>query len=203
MTRARVRQPRPTTTLEALPATYWSQMRRVRWPGRPDMLIDHVLVGPSGIYVIRYLPSEPDTPGATTGHGRQRLHDLGAAACTEYADVINDLLPPRYRDRVRPVLCLRGDDERAEEVGGVLVASQSTFEHIVCSSPPVLSTSEVSQAYSSLRASLEQVPPAPDTSRRRLKVALRVAAASVAVAAASVAVLVLGPETIELFVNRG
>ena len=203
MTRARVRGPRPTTTLETLPATYWLQMRRVCWPGRPDMLIDHVLVGPSGIYVIRYLPSEPDRPGATTGRGRQRLHDVGAAACAEYADAISGLLPPRYRDRVRPVLCLRGDDERAEEAGGVLVASLGTFEHIVRSSPPVLSTSEVGQAYSSLKARLEQVPLAPDTSHRRFRVALRVAAASVAVAAASIGVLVLGPETIELFGNRG
>lgn len=203
MTRTEMRRPRPTTTLEALPATYWSQMRRVCWPGRPDMLIDHVLVGPSGIYVIWYLASEPDRPGATKGRGGQRTHDVAAAACAEYIDIISGLLPLRYRDRVRPVLCLGGDDERAEESGGVLVASLGTFEHIVRSSPPVLSTSEVGQAYSSLKARLEQVPPAPDTSRRRFRVARRAAAASVAVAATSIGVLLLGPEVTELFANLG
>ena len=203
MTRKEMRRLRPTAPLEALPATYWSHLRRVCCPGRPDSLIDHVLVGPSGIYVIRYLPSELDRLDAATGRGRQHLHDVGVAACAEYAETISGLLPPRYRDRVRPVLCLRGDDERAGESGGVLVASLGAFEHIVRSSPPVLSTSEVGQAYSSLKAYLEQVPLAPDTSRPRSRVVLRVAAASVAVAAASIGVLFLGPETIELFGNRG
>ena len=68
--------------------------------------------------------------------------------------------------------------------------------------PPVLSTSEVGPATSFLRACLEQVPLAPDASRRRFGIALRVAAASGAVAVASVAVLVLGLETVELFVNH-
>lgn len=203
MTRTETRRARPATALEALPAAYWSQMHRVCWPGRPDMPIDHVIVGPSGIYVIWYLTSEPDRSDARRDRGGPRSQDLGAAACAEYTDVISGLLPPRYRDRVRPVLCLGGDDERAEDSGGVLVASLGTFEHIVRSSPPVLSTSEVGQAYSSLRARLDQVPLVPDTSRRRLRVALRVAAASVAVAATSIGVVILGPDTIELFGSRG
>ena len=199
---ARARGPRasPPMTLDALPEKYWGQLRCVSRPGRPDMLIDHVLVGPRGIYVIRYLPSEPDRPAAaTTGGERQSLYDVGAAACVEQAATISGLLLASYRDRVRPVLCLDGNDERAEEVGGVLVASLGTFEHIVRSSPPILSTSEVARVFSALQARLEQVPVLPGTSRQRFRVALRTAATSIAVAAASVGVLVLGPDTIELF----
>lgn len=196
-------RPRPITTLEALPATYWSQMRRVCWPGRPDVLIDHVLVGPSGIYVICYPTSAPDRPDATRALGGERALDAAVATCAEHTGVIRDLLPPRYRARVRPVLCLGGDGERAEESGGVLLASLGAFEHIVHSSPPVLSTSEVHQANSCLRSRLEQVPPAPDPSRRRFGTALRVAATSLAVATASTGVAVLGAEAIELFGSLG
>ena len=202
MTRTLVPAPRPTTTLEALPKAYWSQMHRVCWPGRPDLLIDHVLVGPSGIYVIRYLPAGLDEGDGTPDHGRQGLHGVGAAACGEYADVVTGLLPPRYRDRGRPVLCLRGGVERAEDVDGVQVTSLGALEHIVRSSTPVLSTSEVRQAFALLRANLVDVPLEASTSRRRLRAALRVAAASVAVAAASVGVLMLGPETMALFATR-
>lgn len=199
MTRTQVRRPRPTAPFAAMPATYWSHLRRVCCPGRPDSLIDHVLLGTSGIYVIRYLPSDLDSLDAATGRLRQHLHDVEAAVCAEYAETIRGLLPPRYRDRVRPALCLLHADERAEESGGTLVASLGTFEHIVRSSPPVLSTSEVSQAYAALKASLEQAPLAPGTSPRRFRATRRVAAASVGVAAASIGVLILGPETIELF----
>ena len=199
MTRTKMRRPRPPVSLEALPATYWSHLWRVRCPGRPDSLIDHVLIGTSGIYVIRYLPSELDRLVAAPSRARQHLHGVPVAVCAEYAETIRSLLPPRYRDRVRPVLCLLDVEERAEESGGTLVASLGTFEHIVRSSPRVLSTSEVGQAYSALKARLEQAPLSPGASPRRFRATLRVAAASVGLAAASIGVLVLGPETIELF----
>lgn len=202
MTGTRTRRPRPTSpsSLEALPAAYWSQMRRVRRPARPDVLIDHVLVGPSGIWVIHYLIAEPEGPGAVSDQEQQRRREVGAAVATEHAEVVSGLLPPRYQDRVHAVLCLPGDDGLAADVHDVLVTALGTFEHIVRASPPVLSTSEVGQAYTCLEARLEHVPLAPDTSRRRLRTALRVAAASVAVAAASFGVVaVLGPETLELF----
>lgn len=202
MTRALVQGPRPTTTLEALPKAYWSQMHRVCWPGRPDLLIDHVLVGPSGIYVVRYLPAELDETGAAPGHDRRGLHGVGAAACVEYADIVTGLLPPRYRDRGRPVLCLRGGVERAEDLDGVQVTTLGALGHIVRSSTPVLSTSEVRQAFALLRANLVDVPLEAGPSRRRLRAALRMAAAPVAVAAASVGVLMLGPETMTLFATR-
>lgn len=199
--RTLVPRPRPAPSLEELPTAYWAQMHRVCSPDRPGVLIDRVLVGPSGIYVIRYLPTEPEQ-ASSAGQGRQGLLSVGTTACAEYADLVTGLLPTRYRDRGRPVLCLRGGAERAGDVDGVLVTTSGALEHIVRSSTPVLSTSEVRQAYVQLRTHLVDVPPEADTSRRRLRAAIRTVAASVAVAAASVGVLMLGPDAMELFAIR-
>ncbi|VXC29026.1 hypothetical protein NOCARDAX2BIS_50049 [Nocardioides sp. AX2bis] len=166
-------------------------MRRVCSPGRPDVLIDHVLVGPSGIYLIRYLTAEPD--GSC----------LDAAALADYAAVVTGLAPPRYRDRCRPVLCVRGGAERADHVDGVLVASVGALEQVVRFATPVLSSSEARQASAVLRRDLIDVPAEAGTSRRRLRALVRMAAASAAVAAVSVGALVLGPEAIELLAGRG
>lgn len=189
--RTLVARPRPAGSLAELPAAYWSQMRRVCSPERPDVLIDHVLVGPSGIYLIRHLPAQPD--GAC----------LDATARADYAAVVAGLAPPRYRDRCRPVLCVRGGVERADHVDGVLVASVGALEHVVRFATPVLSSSEARQAYAVLRAALVDVPPEVDTSRHRLRTLVRMAAASAAVAAVSVGALVLGPEAMELLAGRG
>lgn len=189
--RTLVARPRPAGSLAELPPAYWSQMRRVCSPGRPDVLIDHVLVGPSGIYLIRYLPAERDEAC------------LDAAALADYAAVVAGLALPRYRDRCRPVLCLRGGAERADEVDGVLVASVGALEHVVRFATPVLSSSEARQAYTALRADLVDVPPEVDTSRRRLRAVVRMAAASAAVAAVSVGALLLGPDAMELLAGRG
>ena len=61
------------------------------------------------------------------------------------AGVVASLLPQRYREQVRPVLCRVDDVAMAELVDDVLVTSPTTLEHIVASSPPVLSTSEVNE----------------------------------------------------------
>jgi len=189
--------------LDRLPETHWKQLRRVCWPGRPGTLIDHVLVGPGGIHVIRYLPPDRSGPSVAGRHDHQRLQDVGTAACSEYADAIGRLLPSRYRDRLRPVLCLEDDEERAEEVRGVLVTSSSTFEHIVRSSPAVLSTSEIAQVHACLQARLEHAPVQPVSRASRWRGALRVAAASTVVAAATTGAFVLGPDATELLHIRG
>ena len=180
VTRSEERRARLATTLDPLPATYWSQMRRVRVRGRTGMLVDHVLLGPSGIYVICDLTGGCDGPGATARGAGSRVVDLAAEACAEHAELLGDVLAPRYRHRVRPILCVDDAEERSEVTGGVLVASCETLAHVLRSSPPVLSTSEVAHASSRLEACLEVVPLAPETARRGPRFALRRAAASFA-----------------------
>ena len=82
-------------------------------PGRSDAQIDHVLVGPSGAYVIHY---------AAFDHVEASF-EAAVSEPSESALVVGALLPARYRPRVRPVLCFREAEPVADLVGGVLVTS--------------------------------------------------------------------------------
>jgi ligand-binding SRPBCC domain-containing protein len=157
----------------------------VRHPLRPEVRIERVTVSLSGVHVVTSLPSNP---GATAG----AIAPPGVVwASHTAADLVAALLPPRYRDRVRPVLCSTDEVAIAELVDDVLVTSPGTLEYIVTSSPPVLSTSEVNDVGLRLDARLEPFPvPGPSRRRRwrrRHTVATAVVAACSAAAAAVVA----------------
>lgn len=178
MARESVGTTRVATGSGRLPETHWKQLHRMRSPLRPDTTVEHVLVGPSGAFVISY----QDAGGEL---GRTRMIDV--AVVQDSAAVVGALLPSRYQQRVRPVLCLQGGQELAEEVTGVMVTSPFTLEHILRSSPPVLSTSEVAEVSSLLRSRLEQLPP-PDAGLTRRWYRTRVAAVTTAVAAAAASI---------------
>ena len=56
------------------------------------MLVDHVLLGPSGIYVICDLTGGCDGPAATARGAGSRVVDLAAEACAEHAERVGDVL---------------------------------------------------------------------------------------------------------------
>ncbi len=176
----------------SLPESHWKQFRNVRWPGRSDAQIDHVLVGPSGVYVIHYPPSEP------------QVRDDGGAWCepevaqsSEAARAVAGLLLPRYQATVRPLVCFLSDDALADVVDGVTITSRLALEHILRSSPVVLSTCEVAEVSGILNGRLEPVPlVAPESSARgglRRRMLAGVAAAAVVGVGAA-----FGPEFAEI-----
>jgi len=141
----------------SLPESHWKQFHNVWWPGRSDAQIDHVLVGPSGAYVIQYRSSQHLLPPGL-------LSQAIESATTEPSDsalAVGALLPTRYRPRVKPVLCFREAEPVADQVGGVLVTSSMALEHILRSSPVVFSTSEVAEVFNCLKSRLVQVPAVP------------------------------------------
>ena len=156
MARESARSPRAATML-SLPVSHWKQFHDVRRPGRPDARIDHVLVGPSGVYVIQYRTSTGGHPAADTGWSLETEVAEAAGA----AEDVGGLLTARYRTRVRPVLCLRDGEPMADQVGGTMVTSFMSLEHIVRASPLVLSTCEVAEVADSLTAGLVPVPAVP------------------------------------------
>lgn len=135
------------------------ELRDVRHPGRPELRVERVIVCPSGVHVLTWLPPADGSEG--DGLAPPGLLSASRAA----ADLVAALLPPRYRGRVRPVLCRLDEVAMAELVGGVLVTSPSTLEHIVASSPVVLSTSEVNDVALRLEARLQPFP-LPSVPRR-------------------------------------
>lgn len=159
----------------------------VRRPGRPDLWVD-VLVCPSGVHVVT---------AATAG--RVASNPATVTACREAAGAVAELLPPRYREKVRPVLRVVGDVAVADLTGDVIVTSETTLDHILRSSPVVLSTSEVNAVAARLEAQLEpyHVVPAAQRGRWRRRVLL-LAAGLTAAAAAAASVVALVPGLPEL-----
>lgn len=137
------------------------EFRDVRHPLWPQLRVERVLVCPSGIHVVT------SVAGPDIGTVDEVAPRALAATSRTAADLVASLLPPRYRSRVRPVLCRVDDVPMAELVDDVLVTSPSTLEHIVASSPVVLSTSEVNEVALRLDARLEPFPVPTAPVRRR------------------------------------
>ena len=168
MSMGAVREPRRTVRDLALAERRRREFRDVRHPLRPELRIERVLVAPSGVHVVT--SAEATTPAGRSmsrtaaDSGGRRPPVVGAAelaATRAAADVVTALMPERYRGRVRPVLCCPDDVAVAEHHDGVLVASPDTLQHIVASSPVVLSTSEVNEITLRLGAHLEPYPVVP------------------------------------------
>lgn len=153
MSMGAVREPRHTGREHELARRRRREFRNVRHPLRPDLRVERVLVCPSGVHVVTSLPADADRFLVS----RSRLA----------AELVASLLPERYRARVRPVLCREDEVAMADLVQDVLVTSATTLEHIVRSSPVVLSTSEINEVALRLDARLEPFPVAQVTRPRR------------------------------------
>lgn len=202
MTRVAVREPRRAVRVDT--ASRRREFGDVRHPLHPDLHVERVIVCPSGIHVVTTVPASRSGDGRA-GHpaGAPAGHASDAAAALvpagrAAADVIAALLPVRYRARVRPVLCRTDHEAMADLVDGVLVTTPTTLEHIVRSSPVVLSTSEINDVAHRLDARLEPFPIGPVRRRRRWtrRRGLLAAAAATACAGTAVALGELGALTL-------
>lgn len=153
-----------------LPDSHWRRYPPVHWPApvvvpsggalaaaQPDLgrRIEEVVVGPSGVHVVLA------SPAATVSDP-----DVGTAA--RAAAAVAALLPPRYRDRVRPELRLHDDaGDVATWHEDVLLASPRALEHVWRYGPRLLSTSEIAEVSRWLDARLEPVVEATPAASRR------------------------------------
>lgn len=185
MTLGAVREPRHADRRVGLAQRRRRELRDVRHASRPGLRIEQILVCPSGVHVVTGLPVKGETDPGRVASAEQ------VAVAGEAAEVVSSLLPRRYADRVRPVLCHEDDVPLAEVVDGVLVTSPSTLEHILAASRAVLSTSEVNEVALRLDARLEPFPvvqtPPRARWRRRHTVLVGLVAAAASAAAAAVA----------------
>ena len=171
-----------------LPTSHWTVFDAVRWPGHPDERIDEVVVGPSGVHVLLHQRQSAGVRGSLQ-------EEEIVTRSRDAADAVGGLLPPRYRDALRPVVCLCGTNEIGDVVDGVRLASPEALRFALRHQPRVLSTSEVAEVSARLRLALTPypAPAAPPAVRSLRRLWLRAAAAGIAVAAVATVLLETGP----------
>ncbi|RLV50053.1 NERD domain-containing protein [Nocardioides mangrovicus] len=125
--------------LDNLPAYTWRVMHDVPWPGREGQVIDHVVIGPGGIFVVDL--RHWDGPvvledGILRAEGRPREREVAEAAdaALDVASVL-ERVDPRW---VVPVLCLVRDEPVAGMTRGVVYCSSNFLEQMITSRREVI-----------------------------------------------------------------
>jgi hypothetical protein len=133
----------------------WRAINDVRWPGRLLANIDHVVVGPTGVYVIhaKTWAGEVDVRhGDLVLNGRKQESSVlaveaSAIAVAGTADGVDPAL-------VKPVLCLVRDEVVEGAVGEALVCSTRTLAEVLTQRAPVLDAAEIEAIHTRLRKGL-------------------------------------------------
>ena len=126
--------------LDHLPAYTWRVMHDVRWPGREGQVIDHVVIGPGGIFVVDLRHWDGPVAleeGILRAGGRPREREVAEAAdaALDVAAVL-ERIDPRW---VVPVLCLVRDEPVAGMTRGVVYCSSNFLEQMITSRREVIS----------------------------------------------------------------
>ena len=152
-----------------LPPGPWTVLHDVQWPGRKHASIDHIVLGPSGIFVIasKLWPGEVSVDRGTLRQGtRTRHRDVMAAEDAAWA--VAQLTPSVPSRLVHPVICVVRDEPLSGSVGDVLVCSTVNIAELIGSRPHEMSSEQLRVAPGQLRAHLQErvVPTGPPPSSR-------------------------------------
>lgn len=125
--------------LAELPTMQWRSFHDVRWPGRRYANIDHVMIGPSGVFVIDTKAWAGDVTVAD-GVLRQnrRRRDRAVTGALHAAAAVVDLLPFVDPAAVQPVICLARDEALLGWSREVMVCSTANIATMISSRPTVL-----------------------------------------------------------------
>ena len=113
----------------------WVVLQDVQWQGRRLANIDHVVVGPGGIFVI----DTKDWAGKLSVEGnvlRQdgRSRERTVAAAADAALAVAELAPA-YASLVRPALCFAREDKLSGWMRDVMICSTSNVKRMLTSRP--------------------------------------------------------------------
>ncbi len=130
-------------TLEGLPRDVWRVLHDVPWPGRSHAAIDHVVVGPAGVFVVDAkswtgIVSVRDGVLRQDKYSRQGAVTQSAEAGQAIARQLRNARCP-----VQPVLCLERDQQISVECDGVLVCTTANIANLLQSRPRVLADVQV------------------------------------------------------------
>lgn len=142
-----------TDALASLPGRRWTVLHGLRWPEHLRGSAGHVVIGPSGIYVI----DTKNWSGPVRVRGGMLLQDgqvRGVGTANAAAAHVAGLLDRRTASQVHAVVCLARDEPVVGVVDGVFVCSTWNVRELLQSRPRALSRRRVRAAARELRAGL-------------------------------------------------
>ncbi|WP_051275981.1 NERD domain-containing protein [Marmoricola sp. URHB0036] len=154
--------------LGALSADGWRIFHDVRWPGRAQASIDHIVVGPGGVFVVDSQAWSGEIQvksGSLRQDGKRRARHVIASAAAAMA--VGELLPGLSPEKIRPVICVARQEPIYGWCGDTMICSTENITTFLTSSPRVLDEAEmtdIAQALSlSLQAAGARLPPSAAT----------------------------------------
>lgn len=151
------------TALAALPAD-WVVLHDLAWPGRQRANLDHVVIGPGGVFVVdakNWSGRVEVRDQVLTQNGRRR--EDAVSSVTAAAIAVQALVSPL--DCVG-VLCFVRDEEVNATSSNVTVCSTANLVGVLTSRPPVLGPDEVARCADAIRhGAVRPAAPAPKTAR--------------------------------------
>lgn len=159
--------------LAALPSD-WAALHDVRWPGRRLANVDHVVIGPGGVFVV----DSKNWTGRVTvdgGHLRQNGYsrEKVVASAADAALAVSELVSP-YAAWVQPVLCFTGQEQLRGWSREVMLCSTSSLGEMLTTRPVVFTPEHVQYLRTELSRALPRASagpsawPAPRSSRTRV-----------------------------------
>lgn len=151
--------------LSQLPAGTWTVFHDLRWPGRRFANVDHVAVGPPGIFVIdskNWSGSITVQNNVLRQNGRSR--ETAVAGAAEAAIAVGQLTRAVPITHVVPVLCFVRDEQLTGWSRDVVVCSTATLVSYLLTRPAELTAEQVGLASLELDAAFRSAT-APPTSR--------------------------------------
>ena len=140
--------------LARLDPALWTTWHDVRWPGRQRANIDHVVVGPPGVFVIdsKNWSGTVELKGVVLRqNGCSREKEVVGVA--EAGIAVLELVPVTP---VHPVLCLMREESFSGWVRDVMLCSTGNLDVMIQTRPHVLSPEQVRATASRLEVGLTQ-----------------------------------------------
>lgn len=130
--------------LQPLQDTGWAVLHDLRWPGRPFANIDHIAVGPTGVFVIDSKNWTGDVVvrgGILRQNGYRRTDEC--ASVVSAAGAVAAFLEPQHRSLVLGLLCLVAHPTPADQPAGSRVVGLADLTGTLTTGPARLSPTDV------------------------------------------------------------
>ena len=154
--------------LTALPHESWTFLHDLRWPGRVRANIDHVAIGPGGVYVIdsKNWSGRVEVRDGTELRQDGRRRESAVTGAAEAALAITPIIAGVTGHAVVPVLCFHREERLAGWARDVMVCSTANVVTMLGSRLTVLTPEQVRDASIALDASLSGAGPVPAQAAR-------------------------------------